>query len=89
MRTNQLKAAAEEYLSEYDEAMIYELLKMAKDELDGMTVEEIDEDLWLGIFQSWNPQQPDEWAFDKVQSDLDDIADQKYEEEKDRQMGID
>jgi len=86
MRTNQLKALAEDYLQEYDEAMIEDLLQIAKDELEGMTVEEIDEDFWLGIFQSWNPQDPDEWAYEKVQSHLDDIGDQKYQEWKERDI---
>lgn len=89
IRTRDLKNRAEELLDNYDEAMIDDLIQLVIDELKGMTVEEIeDEDFWLGIIQSWSPQDPDEWSFDAVQSELDDIGDQKYEEEKDRRMGL-
>lgn len=83
-----IKNRACELMDEYDQAMIEDLLKMATDECDGMDVESIDEDFWLGILQSWSPKDPSEWAFNQVQSEIDDYADAKYEEEKDRRMGL-
>ena len=83
MRTRDIKARAEEFESQYDEAMIEELVNMVRDELEGMSVDDIDEDLWMGIFDSWELPDVGEWCFDKVQSELDDIGDQRYQQMKD------
>ena len=40
-------------------------------------------DLWLGIFQNFTPKDPDEWAFDEVESDMDSYYDSKYQECRD------
>ncbi len=88
MKTRDIKARAEELLEGYDEAMIEDLVFMITDEVDGMVVEDIDDDFILGLLSNWKGQlqDPGEWAFDAVQSEIETIEDQRYEEAKDQQM---
>jgi nitrate reductase assembly molybdenum cofactor insertion protein NarJ len=88
MRTRDLKALAEEKLDGYDEAMIDDLLTAFKHELDGQVVEDVNEEWIVEIFSNWQETTPlpFDWAYDEVQSELDDIGDQKYQEWKERDI---
>lgn len=75
----QINQSAEDYYEQYDEAMIEDLVTMIEDEfegnphlieysknkLDGMTVEEVDEDTFMGIIFGHNlpytEEARDEW----------------------------
>ena len=85
MRTNQLKARAEEFLAEYDEEMIDELQLRLIQYLEDLTVDDVDTLEITDIVDDWVSQLPEayDWAYDKVQSELDDIGDQKYQACKD------
>ncbi len=85
MRTKDLKARAEEFLAEYDEEMVEDLIQVIRDSLQGLTVEDISEDNIFDDIQEWKSKLPEayNWAYDKVQSELDDIGDAKYQQMKD------
>ena len=82
-RTRDIKELIERKLEEYDTAMVQDLLDLAAEELDGISIEDLDEDVWVGIFQSWTTKDPQQWAEDEVESDYDTHCDQLYEEYKD------
>ena len=88
IRTNELKAMAEEKMNDYDEAMIKELLQMIEDELTGMSVEEVNKDFWTGLWDNWSPDDEFEWASAAVQDEIDAYEDAKYEEMRDSEMGL-
>ena len=85
MRTRDLKARAEEFLTEYDEEMVEELQDRLKQYLEDLTVDDVDTLEITDIVDDWVSQLPEayDWAYDKVQSELDDIGDQKYQAYKD------
>ena len=87
LRTNDIKEMAEKKLGngEYDEAMIQRLIDLATETLEGMTVEEVDEDVWNGIWQSWDVDDPYEWSQSEVISDYEDYCERIYESWKDEQ----
>ena len=85
MRTRDLKARAEEFLTEYDEEMVEELQDRLKQYLEDRTVDDVDTLEITDIVDDWVSQLPEayDWAYDKVQSELDDIGDAKYQQMKD------
>ena len=85
MRTNQLKARVETFEDQYDEAMIDDLKEVINNLLDDQSVDDIDLDEIYVEMQAWDSKRPTmwDWCFDQVQSELDDIGDQKYQAYKD------
>ncbi len=86
LRTNDLKAMAEKELQHYDEVMFERLIDIAKDELSGMEVSDVDEDFWMGIFHSWTTDDPDEWAFKQVQEGYEDACENAYDEAREEAL---
>ena len=83
MRTNQIKARAEELAEGYEEAKMEEFTNQLLDELDNMEFSELDSDFFQGLLDSFTFPDEWDWAFDAVQSELDDIGDQKYAQMRD------
>lgn len=116
-RTRDLKARAEEFEDDYDDAMIEKFLDEVADEmgkdhyavessknwLDGMEASDIDDDFaeeiaagltdadqetFMGIVTNFTLEDVNDWCWNKVNNEIADIGDQKYEEQRDREMGI-
>jgi len=68
-----------EYEVEKAEAFKSELI----DEMESMTVEEMDIDFFQGFIDSFTFKDEGEWIADKVEGEIDDIEDQKYQQMKD------
>jgi hypothetical protein len=87
---NRMKARAEELLDGYEdarnEAFHDEFEDMFMSKTGGLL--QLTEDDVQGFLDSFTFPDEDEWAFDQVQSELDDIADAKYEQMRDERMGI-
>ena len=83
-----IEASAEEYADKYDEVMVSDLLERLEDELTGMDVDSIDEDLMEEIWIAWKENLPDrgEWAYDEAVNDCIDAEEAKYDQWKDEQM---
>lgn len=85
MRTRDMKARAEEYEEQYDEAMIDDL----RDELEvyfaDIPADSINPNTIYEIVEAWNSKLPEvwDWCHDQVQSELDDIGDQMHEQRRD------
>ena len=92
--TKRIKARAEELVEGYEDArdMAFndEFKDMFMEHFVGKTLPHntINEDDIQGFLDSFSFPDEDEWAFDQVQSELDDIGDQKMEEYKDGLMGL-
>ena len=84
----QIQADAEEMCEKYDEVMIDNLLEQMKDELEGMEVDDIDEDIIEEIWMNWKEKLPDrgEWCFDEAMDRCNDAMEQRYEEARDREL---
>ena len=80
MRTNQIKARAEELLEGYQDARDEEFNNQLRDLMDGIVVSEDDVQ---GLIDSFTFPEENDWAFDAVQSEIEDIGDQKYMQYKD------
>ncbi len=88
MRTRDLKRRMEEveegYDEAYEEAFSLEFRDFIKPMLHDNDV--ITEDDLQGFLDSFTfPDQAD-WCYDKVQSELDDIGDQRYQQHKERDI---
>ncbi len=85
MRTNQIKARAEEFVEsgEYEEEKAEAFKQELNDYLDSMTVEDMDIDFFQGFLDTFSFPDEDDWAYNKVQAELDDIGDQMYEQMRD------
>ncbi len=85
MRTNKMKQMAEDYLDEYNDAMIDNLLSDIKDYLVGLTAEDIDATEVYELVEDWEAKRPEpyDWALEQVDNAIEDIADQKYQQMKD------
>lgn len=90
MRTRDIKARAEEYEEQYDEAMIDDLKDAINDYLDGLSADSVSPDTIYEIVEEWNNILPDvwDWCHDQVQSDIDSYEDAKYEQMRDERMGL-
>ena len=84
----QIEADAEEFYEKYDEEMIEELLNQMRDELEGMKVDDIDEDLIEEIWINWKEKLPDrgKWAFEMANDRCIDAMEDRYEDYRDRQL---
>ncbi len=84
--TNRIKERAEEFESQYHKAMTDELEEQIGTYLDGREAEYVSTEDIEEIVVNWKDALPEigDWCFDKVQSELDDIGDMKYEESRDR-----
>ncbi len=84
MRTNQWKAKAEEYEDKYDDEMVEDLENQLLDYLKDMTVDEVSSEDVEELVVNWKDALPEigQWCFDQVQSEIDTINDQRYEEAK-------
>ena len=84
----QIEADAEEFYEKYDEEMIEELLEQMKDELEGMEVDDIDEDLIEEIWINWKEKLPDrgEWSYSMANDRCEEAMEQRYEEARDREL---
>ncbi len=85
MRTNQIKARAEELLDNYQEARDVEFNEQFRD-MFSIESEIITEDDLQGFLDNFTFPEEYDWAYDQVQSELDDIGDQKYQEYKERDV---
>jgi len=85
MRTNQIKARAEELAEGYQDARDEAFNDEFYDEFTdtGMLTTSLTEDDVQGFLDSFTFPDKWDWAFDAVQSELDDIGDQKYEQMRD------
>lgn len=90
MRTRDMKALAEEYEEQYDEAMIDDLKDAINDYLDGLPADTVNPDTMYEIVEAWSNALPEVWSWchDQVQSDIDDYADAKHEQMRDERMGL-
>ncbi len=90
MRTNQIKNRAIELLESgrYEEEKAEAFKQELNDYLEGVTVEEADIDFFQGFLDTFTFKDEDDWAFDAVQSELDDIGDQQHEQMRDERVGL-
>ncbi len=88
LRTRDLKALAEEELDNYDDEMIEDLTNQLIDYLDGISIEEVDATEVYEMVEKWfiDLPEPGTWAFDKVESKREDMADMEYQCAKDEAM---
>ena len=87
--TNRIKARAEELLEGYQDARDEEFSNQLKDFMsEYLDHQAVNEDDLQGFIDNFEFPNEDEWAFDEVQSELDDIGDQQYEQMKDERMGL-
>ncbi len=86
IRTRDKKAMAEQYAEGYDEDMIDDLKTIIWDYLDGQEAQDVDAMEIHEIVEKWRADMPEvfDYAFDKVESVIDDIGDQRMEEERER-----
>ena len=85
MRTRDIKARAEELADGYQEARDVEFNEQFRD-MFSIESEIITEDDLQGFLDSFTFPDEGDWAYDQVQSELDDIGDQKYQEYKERDV---
>ena len=91
---NKMKKRAEELAEGYqdarDEAFSDEFIDMfmLTDENGEVLMKTFTEDDIQGFLDSFTFPDEGDWAFDAVQSELDEIGDQKYEMLKDERMGL-
>jgi len=87
MRTQDIKARAEELEDDYEPAMISNLIEDLDNELTGMSIDDINADILEDIVANWYYNMPSisDWCFDQIDIELNTVADQKYQEYKDMQ----
>ena len=85
MRTRDIKARAEELANGYQEARDIEFNEQFRD-MFSIESEIITEDDLQGFLDNFTFPEEGDWAYDQVQSELDDIGDQRYQEWKDRDV---
>jgi len=85
--TNRLKERAMEFEEQYDEEMIEDLIEKIKESLDGQEASGIYSTELEELITEWRDSLPDinEWCWDKVNSELDEIGDQQRDLERDMQ----
>ena len=88
IRTNEIKARAEELAETYQDARDDEFDAEFRDMfMSNMGVmKPISEDDIQGVLDSFTFEDEDIWSFNAVQSELDDIADQQYQAYKERDI---
>ena len=86
--TNMMKERAEELLEGYEDAKAVAFMTELDGEMDGMDVSEMDIDFFQGFIDSFTFADEGDWAFDAVQSELDDIGDQMHEQARDERCGL-
>ena len=96
MRTRDFKARAEELAEGYQDARDEEFYNQFMDmfcttpeyfcDNKILTISELTEDDVQGFLDSFNFPYESDWAANAVQNELDDIGDQRYEEERDRRI---
>ena len=81
-----IKERAAEFDDQYDETMIEELKEVLADMLDGLDPTAVSSELIEETVVEWQDRLPDinDWCFDQVNNELDEIGDQKMEEARDR-----
>ncbi len=86
MRTRDMKHHIVKYVDEYDNAMLYELTQQLKDYVTAEnSVEDIDPEEIFNLVDRWKDNTPDpyDWALDQVTNEMEDVADQQYQQMKD------
>ncbi len=85
MRARDIKARAEEFEEQYDDAMTDKFNEEFREFIEPMlkTEDAISEDDIQGFMDSFTVDDISDWCFDRVQSELDDIGDMKYQQCKD------
>lgn len=88
MRSRDIKARAEELAEGYEDARAEAFITELSDLMDALHVDDMDIDFFQGFIDSFTFPEEGDWAFDAVQSELDDIGDAKYEQMRDERCGL-
>ena len=88
-RTRDMKARAEQLSEGYQDAKDYEFNEQFTNFITGTPASQpLTEEDVQGFLDSFTFPDETEWSWNEMESELDDIDDQRYEEEKDRKMGL-
>jgi len=88
MNSRRIKDRACELAEGYEKARADEFRTQLTDEMEGMEVDEMDIDFFQGFLDSFNFQDENDWALDQAEDEYADAQEAKYEEYRDRKMGL-
>lgn len=88
-RVRDMKARAEELLDGYQDARDHEFNLYIRKELEEWSDdEEITEEDLVTLVGSFKFPEEGDWAWDAVQSEIEDVEDQRHEQMRDERMGL-